>query len=207
MGEARGADLLDFWEVMPGLRSRSTSEQRQQQPLASGGGECLVLAPPMPRRRPSPALCWCSYHAPGPGCGSDGQRGLGRARPGGGDGMGSGQRSQEGGQRRRCARRKACACEIRRWPAPGWETCQSGEPRRQTKNAPTERGVFLSMQRWISASSNRRTRRWTWCSSSCPAGIPSPRSRPSGAAACAGSRSSAAAPARSAGLRGACPNG
>ena len=57
------------------------------------------------------------------------------------------------------------------------------------------------------SSSRRRIHHSTWCSSSCRAGTPSPRSRPSGAATCAGSRSSAAGPVRSAGPRGGCRSG
>jgi len=76
-------------------------------------------------------------------------------------------------------------------------------PRAPQQKAP-QCGAFASYNdaARISASSNRRTRRWTWCSSSCPAGTPSRPFHPSDAAACAGSRSSAAVPARSAGLRG-----
>ena len=46
------------------------------------------------------------------------------------------------------------------------------------------------------ASSNRRIPRWSSCPSSCPAGIRPRRARPSGAGACAGSRSWRAHPAR-----------
>ena len=60
---------------------------------------------------------------------------------------------------------------------------------------PRNAGRFLPAEA-ISASSRRRTRRWTSCSSFCRAGTPSRRSRPSGGGACAGSRSSAAGPAR-----------
>ena len=59
----------------------------------------------------------------------------------------------------------------------------------------------------ISASSTRRTRRWSSCPSPCRAGTRSPRARPSGAAACAGSTSSAARPAASAALPCACRSG
>ena len=47
-----------------------------------------------------------------------------------------------------------------------------GRLTRQRKR-PAMRGVFVGAERWLSASSNRRTRRSTWCSSSCRAGIPS----------------------------------
>jgi hypothetical protein len=67
-------------------------------------------------------------------------------------------------------------------------------PRQKT---PRNAGRFLScLEARLSASSIRRTRRWTWCSSSCRAGIPSRRSRPSDGGVCAGSRSSAAGPDR-----------
>jgi len=53
---------------------------------------------------------------------------------------------------------------------------------RQTKT-PLSRGFCLQpIPTGISASSSRRTRRWTWCSSSCRAGIPSRRFHPSDAA-------------------------
>ncbi len=85
--------------------------------------------------------------------------------------------------------------------------CNGGGPNDATKKAP-QCGAFLYFDAApISASSNRRTRRWTWCSSSCRAGIPLRPFHPSDAAACAGSRSSAAVPVRSAGLRDGYPSG
>ena len=80
-------------------------------------------------------------------------------------------------------------------------------PTDATKKAPQCGAFFYFDAAPISASSNRRTRRWTWCSSSCRAGIPLRPFHPSDAAACAGSRSSAAVPVRSAGLRDGYPSG
>lgn len=59
----------------------------------------------------------------------------------------------------------------------------------------------------LSASSNRRIRRWSWWSSSCRAGIRWRTARPSGAAACAGSTPAAACRPRSATPRGGCRSG
>ena len=86
----------------------------------------------------------------------------------------------------------------------GWDAASGSG----TRTPRTRRGVRYNAcganGRQVSAASRRRTRRSTWWSSSCRAGIPSPRSRPCRAAACAGSRSSAADPVRSAGPRGGC---
>ena len=85
--------------------------------------------------------------------------------------------------------------------------CNGGGPNDATKKAPQCGAFFYFDAAPVSASSNRRTRRWTWCSSSCRAGIPLRPFHPSDAAACAGSRSSAAVPVRSAGLRDGYPSG
>lgn len=94
-------------------------------------------------------------------------------------------------------------------PPPAWSLARCPPPAHTQQKRPADerRPFFLPDGQRVSASSNRRTRRWTWCSSSCPAGIPSRPFHPWDAAACAGSRSSAAAPARSAGLRGGYRNG
>ena len=82
-------------------------------------------------------------------------------------------------------------------PNPGTSTNSS-----ISKSRPAGRG--RACPNGISAAWRRRIRRWSWCSSSCRAGIRWRRVRPSGAAVCAGSRSSEAGRVRSAGLRGGC---
>src|SRR5688572_21964798 len=54
---------------------------------------------------------------------------------------------------------------------------------------------------------NRRTPRWTWWRAACRSGTRPPRARPSGTAACAAPRPSAAGAPRSAAPRGGCRSG